>query len=102
MFELRNLSDAATLTPNGSPHVFFRRFRALCAGQLIEDINHYNRTHEMLRYVPLHHRANLKIESYSAEDSVPTSGHRIVLMSFFVRPFESAQISTITLLPHST
>ena len=30
------------------PWVFFRRMRVICGGQIIEDIDNYNRTHEMI------------------------------------------------------
>jgi len=35
------------LRPLGGPRMFFRRMRALCGGQIIEDVDYYNRTHEM-------------------------------------------------------
>ena len=49
MFDLRN-NEAATkfLYPIGGPHSFFRRMRILAAGQLVEDIDNYNRIHEMM------------------------------------------------------
>jgi hypothetical protein len=48
-FDVRN--NAATgnkLYVLGGPHCFFRRMRILCSGQLVEDIDNYNRVHEMM------------------------------------------------------
>ena len=55
MFELQNNENAANgnghmqLRPLGGPHTFFRRMRILCGGQVVEDIDNYNRVHEMFR-----------------------------------------------------
>ena len=51
MFDLSNTSGVTQrkLRPLGGPHSFFRRMRILCGGQVIEDIDSYNRVHEMLR-----------------------------------------------------
>ena len=50
MFNLQN--DDATagkrLRPISGPHSFFRRLRVLCGGQVVEDIDNYNRVHEMM------------------------------------------------------
>ena len=46
------INNDETVTKNlyvlGGPHCFFRRMRILCAGQLVEDIDQYNRIHEMM------------------------------------------------------
>ena len=54
MFKLNNTNTdtaAAALSgilyPISGPWSFFRRMRVLCGGQLIEDIDYYNRVHEM-------------------------------------------------------
>ena len=51
MFDLSNTDSTADklLRPLGGPHSFFRRMRVLCGGQVIEDIDSYNRVHETLR-----------------------------------------------------
>ena len=51
MFDVSNTDTTSTnkLRPLGGPHSFFRRMRILCGGQVIEDIDSYNRVHEMLR-----------------------------------------------------
>jgi hypothetical protein len=49
MFDVRNNAAAALkLYVLGGPHCFFRRMRILAAGQLVEDIDNYNRIHEMM------------------------------------------------------
>ena len=50
MFALENNDpDPTHLLRNVSgPWAFFRRMRILCGGQIIEDIDNYNRTHEMI------------------------------------------------------
>jgi hypothetical protein len=50
MFDVRNnnATPAAKLYVLGGPHCFFRRMRILAAGQLVEDIDNYNRIHEMM------------------------------------------------------
>jgi hypothetical protein len=39
--------DVKELRPLGGPHTFFKRMRVLCNGQIVEDIDDYNRVHEM-------------------------------------------------------
>jgi hypothetical protein len=50
MFDVRNnaANKAEKLYVLGGPHCFFRRLRILAAGQLVEDIDNYNRIHEMM------------------------------------------------------
>ena len=43
-----NTTAANNLFLLGQPHTFFRRARLLCGGQVVEDIDQYNRVHEML------------------------------------------------------
>ena len=49
MFDLVNMDadSAKELRVLGGPHSFFRRMRVLCGGQVVEDIDNYNRVHEM-------------------------------------------------------
>ena len=49
-FNVVNESTTATqdLYLAGQPYTFFRRARLLCGGQIVEDIDQYNRIHEML------------------------------------------------------
>ena len=54
LFQLNN--DEATdsgkaLRPLSGPWSFFRRMRVLAAGQLVEDIDQYNRIHEMTQFL---------------------------------------------------
>ena len=44
---------------------FFRRMRVICGGQIIEDIDNYNRTHEMIHMMkPTEKRVNDGIEGF--------------------------------------
>ena len=44
---------------------FFRRMRVICGGQIIEDIDNYNRTHEMIHMMkPTEKRVNDAIEDF--------------------------------------
>ena len=51
MFNLVNNGTATqALCPVSGPWCFFRRLRVLCGGQLLEDIDYYNKVHEMFHY----------------------------------------------------
>ena len=49
MFDLQNTSSTANcmLRPLGGPWAFFSRMKILASGQILEDIDMYNRVHEM-------------------------------------------------------
>ena len=50
MFNIKNTGEAGqNLRLIGGPWCFFRRMRILAAGQLVEDIDQYNRIHEMMQ-----------------------------------------------------
>jgi hypothetical protein len=67
-FDLTNLGGALTrLRPLSGPHIFFRRMRILCGGQLLEDVDNYNRTHEMfLQFVSAEYRNNEDIQGFDS------------------------------------
>ena len=46
-FKLKN-DENKGLYVVGQPHTFFRRARLMCGGTVVEDIDQYNRVHEML------------------------------------------------------
>ena len=46
-FKLKN-DENKGLYVVGQPHTFFRRARLMCGGTVVEDIDPYNRVHEML------------------------------------------------------
>ena len=49
LFDVRNNTAAAKkLYVLGGPHCFFGQVRILAAGQLVEDIDNYNRIHEII------------------------------------------------------
>ena len=53
MFDLVNMDPSAArqLRPLGGPSSFFRRMRVLCGAQVVEDIDNYNRVHQMFSYL---------------------------------------------------
>jgi hypothetical protein len=68
MFDVVNAdNDAATkkLRPIGKAHAFFRRLRISVRGQIIEDIDNYNRVSEMFHTLQTRHsRANDACEEF--------------------------------------
>ena len=50
MFDLNNVSLNGALRPLSGPWSFFRRMRILAAGQLVEEIDQYDRIHEMMSF----------------------------------------------------
>ena len=53
------------IRPLGGPHLFFRRGRLMCNSTLVEDIQDYNRFHEMMDSMkPDHVRDNIDNEGY--------------------------------------
>lgn len=69
MFDLRNNGTGnQELRPVGGPWSFFRRMRILCGGQVIEDIDNYNRTHQMMHLLTAKHsRENDFAEAFGQE-----------------------------------
>ena len=65
-FDLRNNEAAAKrVRPLGGPHLFFRRARVLVNGMVSEDIQDYNRTHEMfLSLMPDSVKDSIDIEGF--------------------------------------
>lgn len=68
MFDLKNNDATKKLCPVGGPWSFFRRMRVLCGGQVIEDIDQYNRTHQMMHMLTSKHsRENDHAEAFGNE-----------------------------------
>ena len=70
MYKLNNDSTDANknLRPLSGPWSFFRRMRILAAGQLVEDIDQYNRIHEMMQVLIAHEsRQNDAAEAFGFE-----------------------------------
>jgi hypothetical protein len=66
-FDLVNLEEVTgkQLRPLGGPHTFFRRLRVLCGGQILEDIDLYNRVHELFDTLKSKHsRTNEAVEGF--------------------------------------
>ena len=49
-FDLENENTTQPLYLLGGPHTCFRRLRVLCGGTVVEDIDQYNRIHEMFTF----------------------------------------------------
>ena len=63
-FDVKNL-EAQPLRTLSGPWSFFRRMRVLCQGQLLEDIDYYNRTHQMFDVLQAKHvRDNEDVEGF--------------------------------------
>ena len=63
-FDVHNLESAPLRTLSGG-WSFFRRLRVLCQGQLIEDIDYYNHTHQMFDIMQSKHvRENKDVEGF--------------------------------------
>jgi hypothetical protein len=62
MFDLRNNATVAPLKlrPLGGPWAFFRRFMVFVGGTLVEDIDYYNRTHQMFNQLTAQDSRNNK------------------------------------------
>ncbi len=73
MFDLQNMDNGNNnnklLRPIGGPHTFFRRMRILANGAIIEDIDNYNRVHEMFKL--------LKAEDTNKNNEAEAFGQRI-------------------------
>ena len=70
MFDLRNTDSTAAhrLRPIGGPWSFFRRMRVLCGGAMVEDIDSYNRTHQMFNQLTAQDSRNNKmVEGFNVE-----------------------------------
>ena len=72
MFDLQNMdtenNNNKLLRPLGGPHTFFRRMRILANGAIIEDIDNYNRVHEMFKL--------LKAEDTNVNDEAEAFGQQ--------------------------
>ena len=72
MFDLQNMDNGNNnnklLRPIGGPHTFFRRMRILANGAIIEDIDNYNRVHEMFKL--------LKAEDTNVNDEAEAFGQQ--------------------------
>ena len=84
-FDLRNLEPTAgdgvtnkEVRPIGGAWTVFRRVRILAQGQVLEDIDQYNRTHEMFHmFLSSGHRVNDQAESFNFWDVLAFEKRRI-------------------------
>ena len=66
MFTLKNTDALHDLKFLSGPHAFFRRMRIVCGGQIVEDIDDYNRVCEMFNV--------LQAPSVRSNDSIEGTG----------------------------
>ena len=74
-FDLVNMASGSTppapqkiLRPLGGPWTFFRRMRVLCGGTIVEDVDNYNRCHQMFSILTAaDSRANIDAEGFGRE-----------------------------------
>jgi hypothetical protein len=81
MFDLRNTDavKAHKLRPIGGPWSFFRRMRLLCGGTMVEDIDSYNRTHQMFNQLTAQDSRNNKmVEGFGEEMDIAEAAKKIV------------------------
>jgi len=80
MFDVRNTDTTAAkkLRPIGGPWSFFRRMRILCGGTMVEDIDNYNRTHQMFNQMTAQDSRNNKmVEGMGVEMDIAEAGNMI-------------------------
>jgi len=84
MFTLTNLDTTNAMTFLSGPHSFFRRLRIVCGGQIVEDIDDYNRVCEMFNVLSSSNvRTNDSIEGVkrwddgTAETLPATKGRKV-------------------------
>jgi hypothetical protein len=77
MFTFKNTTATPCLPITPNPSICFQRFRLLCGGQVIEDINNYNRTFEMFHMLsPGEKRLNDFVEGFGLL-SARTEGNKV-------------------------
>ena len=101
MFDLQNMDTENNgnklLRPIGGPHTFFRRMRILANGAIIEDIDNYNRVHEMFKL--------LKAEDTNVNDEAEAFGQKIDKYTVFntetIAGIKPTQTQTVLFKPCS-
>ena len=99
MFDLRNMDGNANklLRPLGGPHTFFRRMRILANGAVIEDIDNYNRVHEMFKTLGASDaRINDKAEAFGQQYNKDT-----ILNTTTLSGIKGGQSQTVLFTPCS-
>ena len=77
-YNIKNTTDLTTnsdLAPAvGGAWGFFRRLRVMCGGQIVEDIDNYNRLHEMVHIMkPKERRINDMVEGWGVYENINTT-----------------------------
>jgi hypothetical protein len=76
-FDLSNtdtdVGNAKVLRPLGGPHLFFKRLRVLAGGQVVEDIQDFNRYQEMVTSLMANNvRENTDIQGFGLRWDIPS------------------------------
>jgi hypothetical protein len=96
------ITGAKRLRPLGGPHTFFKRMRVLCNGQIVEDIDDYNRVHEMFSTLkPLESRINDSAESFGSIWDIGDYERKITVNSTNLPGIEPEDYKTVLFKPLS-
>ena len=103
-FRLNNPNAAPMRLLNPLPANFFRRLRIIAGGQVIEDIDCYNRVYNMIHMMlPTERRLNDAAEGFGLGEMHPmnrdVSDNIIGLQSLLYSPFVIPQSSRVVLFP---
>jgi hypothetical protein len=120
-FKLSNMdpdgnSEGALQLFSPLPSQFFRRLRILCGGQVVEDIDYYNRVYHMVHMMlPLERRLNDYVEGFGRDSffkdidaafapppEILWQGNKVVLFSVDVWSFQPIKVLTTQVLTTST
>ena len=102
-FDLENLDSTVDrrLRPLGGPWTFFRRMRVLCGGTIVEDIDNYNRCHQMFSILTAaDSRANLNAEGFGQDWDI-REAKQITLTEDNLKGIEPSQSQTVLFKPLS-
>ena len=100
-----NLYNTATdtnkrLRPVSGPHAFFKRMRLLCNGQIVEDIDDYNRVHEMFRMLqPLEKRKNEEVQGFGNVWDVEDHHGNVAIPGLYESSIDDGQYQTVLFKP---
>jgi hypothetical protein len=117
-FKLNNLSAQAPLTPlNPLPANFFRRLRIIAGGQVIEDIDYYNRIYNLVHTLlpserrqndynegfgmplgPAAHESGLHVASLRPPEAIVANGNRVVMFPLMCGLFNQTKFLPIRYL----
>jgi hypothetical protein len=104
MFDLVNMESTAAkeLRTVGGPWSFFRRMRVLCGGQVVEDIDNYNRVHEMFSTLTASDfRVNVDAEAFGKHWNIRKKQRETVYTKDNYKGIKGNQSQTVLFKPLS-